>query len=143
MDIRKRQEQMILVKRYNPDDYEHYDNYDAINVDKTAEIPCDYAGMMGVPITFLDKYSPEQFEIVGISKTWFGAANKIYGQQIQVDKNGKKSTVTKLNDGPVIKVSSPPIGKTYYIVDDEFYVQAYARILIRNKNPEPPKGDLK
>lgn len=140
LDIRKRHEQMILVKRYNPEEYLHYDNYDAINVDKTTEIPCDYAGLMGVPITFLDKYSPEQFEIVGISKTWFGAANKVYGQQIQVDKNGKRSTVTKLNDGPVIKVSSPPIGKTYYIVDDEYYVQAYARILIRNKHPEQPKG---
>lgn len=141
LDIKKRHEQMILVKRYNPEEYLHYDNYDAINVDKTVDIPCDYAGLMGVPITFLDKYSPEQFEIVGISKTWFGAASKIYGQQIQVDKNGKKSMVTKLNDGPVIKVSSPPIGKTYYIVDDEYYVQAYARILIRNKHPELPKGE--
>lgn len=140
LDMKKRHEQMILVKRYTPEEYLHYDNYDAINVDKTVDIPCDYAGLMGVPITFLDKYSPEQFEIVGISKTWFGAASKIYGQQIQVDKNGKRSTVTKLNDGPVIKVSSPPIGKTYYIVDDEYYVQAYARILIRNKYPELPKG---
>lgn len=139
LDIKKRHEQLILVKRYSPEDYLHYDNYDAINVDKTSDIPCDYAGVMGVPITFLDKYSPEQFEIVGISKTWFGAANKIYGQQIQVDKSGKRSTVTKLNDGPVIKVPYPPVGKTYYIVDDEYYIQAYARILIRNKHPEPPK----
>lgn len=139
LDIKKRHEQLILVKRYSPEDYLHYDNYDAINVDKTSDIPCDYAGVMGVPITFLDKYSPEQFEIVGISKTWFGAANKIYGQQIQVDKSGKRSTVTKLNDGPVIKVPYPPVGKTYYIVDDEYYIQAYARILIRNKHPEPAK----
>ena len=80
---------MILVKRYNSEEYQNYDNYDAINVDKTSEIPCDYTGIMGVPITFLDKYSPEQFEIIGISKTWFGAASKVYGQQIQVDKNGK------------------------------------------------------
>lgn len=143
LDIKKRHEHMILVKRYNPEVYLHYDNYDAINVDKTTDIPCDYAGLMGVPITFLDKYNPEQFEIVGISKTWFGAASKVYGQQIQVDKNGKRSNVTKLNDGPVLKVSSPPIGKTYYIVDGEYYVQAYARILIRNKNPEQPKGGLR
>lgn len=139
LDIKKRHEQLILVRRYNPEEYLRYDNYDAINVDKTTDIPCDYAGMMGVPITFLDKYNPEQFEIVGISKTWFGAATKIYGQQIQVDKNGKRSSVTKLNDGPVLKVSSPPAEKTYYIVDDEYFIQAYARILIRNRNPEPPK----
>lgn len=140
LDIKKRHEHMILVKRYSPKNYLHYDNYDAINIDKTSDIPCDYAGVMGVPITFLDKYNPEQFEIVGISKTWFGAASKVYGQQIQVDKNGKRSNVTKLNDGPVLKVSSPPNGKTYYIVDGEYYVQAYARILIRNKNPEQPRG---
>lgn len=139
LDIKKRHEEMILVKRYTPEEYPSYDNYDAINVDKTADIPCDYAGIMGVPITFLDKYSPEQFEIIGISKTWFGAASKVYGQQIQVDKNGKKSVVTKLNDGPVLKVSSPPVGKTHYVVDNEYYIQAYARILIRNKHPEPPK----
>lgn len=139
LDLKQRHEEMILVKRYNSEEYQNYDNYDAINVDKTSEIPCDYTGVMGVPITFLDKYSPEQFEIIGISKTWFGAASKVYGQQIQVDKNGKKSVVTKLNDGPVLKVSVPPVGKTYYVVDNEFYVQAYARILIRNKHPEPPK----
>ena len=56
---------MILFKTYNPEEYPKYDNYDAINVDKTAEIPMDYYGVMGVPITFLDKYNPEQFEIVG------------------------------------------------------------------------------
>lgn len=139
LDLKQRHEEMILVKRYNSEEYQNYDNYDAINVDKTSEIPCDYTGVMGVPITFLDKYSPEQFEIIGISKTWFGAASKVYGQQIQVDKNGKKSVVTKLNDGPVLKVSVPPVGKTYYVVDNEFYVQAYARILIRNKHPEPSK----
>ena len=56
-----------LTKRYNKKFYEKYDNYDAINVNKVAEIPCDYEGVMGVPITFLDKYNPEQFEILGTS----------------------------------------------------------------------------
>ena len=67
LDLKQRHEEMILIKRYSPELYPHYDNYDAINVDKTSDIPCDYAGIMGVPITFLDKYSPDQFEIVGIS----------------------------------------------------------------------------
>lgn len=65
LDHKKRHEELILFKNYNPDDYPKYDNYDAINVNKTQDIPCDYDGVMGVPITFLDKYNPEQFEIVG------------------------------------------------------------------------------
>ena len=113
--------------------YEHYDNYDAIEVPFTDAIPSDYDGAMGVPISFLDKYCPEQFEILGITKTWFGIANKIYPNQIQVDKNGNKSNVTKLNDGATIKHSTPPIGETYYIVGDNFYTQLYARVLIRKK----------
>lgn len=68
LEHRKRHEDLILVKRYNPADYPKYDNYDAINVDKTSDIPCDYLGVMGVPITFLDKYNPEQFEIVKFRK---------------------------------------------------------------------------
>jgi hypothetical protein len=64
LDISKRHENLILYKHYNPEEFPKYDNYDAINVDKTADIPCDYDGVMGVPITFLDKYNPEQFEII-------------------------------------------------------------------------------
>lgn len=64
LDHNKRHEEMDLVCRYSPEDYPHYDNYDAINVDRTADIPYDWDGVMGVPITFLDKYCPEQFEIV-------------------------------------------------------------------------------
>ena len=64
LDHKKRHEELILFKTYNSEDYPHYDNYYAINVDKTADIPCDYDGVMGVPITFMDKYNPSQFEIV-------------------------------------------------------------------------------
>lgn len=67
LEIPRRHEQMILYKTYNPDDYPTYDNYDAINVDKTTDIPVDYDGPMGVPITFMYKYCPEQFEILGTS----------------------------------------------------------------------------
>ncbi len=65
---RRRNEELRLYRRYNSEDYPFYDNYDAINVDKVADIPEDYAGAMGVPITFLDKYNPEQFEIVKFRK---------------------------------------------------------------------------
>ena len=69
LDHRKRHEDLVLYKRYSPDEYPKYDNYDAINVDKVIDIPYDYDGVMGVPITFLDKYNPEQFEIVGAMTT--------------------------------------------------------------------------
>ena len=68
LDHDKRHENLILYKTYNEAEYPKYDNYDAINVDKTANIPIDYKGAMGVPITFLDKYNPEQFEIIGMDR---------------------------------------------------------------------------
>ena len=68
MDYRERHEELVLYKRYTPEEYPKYDNYDAVNVAKTAEIPYDYDGVMGVPITFLDKYNPEQFEIIKFRK---------------------------------------------------------------------------
>ena len=55
---------MELTKKYNPEEYPKYDNYDAIEVSKTKNIPMDYTGLMGVPLHFLDKYNPEQFEII-------------------------------------------------------------------------------
>lgn len=64
LDISKRDEDLILYKTYNEEEYPKFDNYDAINVGKVAEIPMDYKGAMGVPITFLDKYNPNQFEIL-------------------------------------------------------------------------------
>ena len=64
LDHKKRHEELILYRTYSPEEYPKYDNYDAINVDKTKDIPCDYEGVIGVPITFLDKYCPEQFEII-------------------------------------------------------------------------------
>jgi hypothetical protein len=64
LDISKRHEDLILYKTYNSKEYPKFDHYDAINVDKTNEIPMDYKGNIGVPITFLNKYSPEQFEII-------------------------------------------------------------------------------
>ena len=67
LEISKRHEELILYKTYTPEEYPRYDNYDAINVDNTNSIPADYEGLMGVPITFIYKYCPEQFEIIGTS----------------------------------------------------------------------------
>ena len=113
--------------------YERYDNFDAIEVPFTDAIPNDYSGAMGVPITFLDKYNPDQFEILGITTSTFGGSCKKYPKQIQVGKDGKRSEVTKLNDAPAIKVNVPPIGQTHYIVNGEYFVLSYHRILIRHR----------
>ena len=64
LPISKHNDKLILFRKYTPEEYPKYDNYDAINVDKTCDIPCDYDGIMGVPISFLDKYNPKQFKIV-------------------------------------------------------------------------------
>ena len=69
MDYPQRHEDLILYKKYSPEEYPKYDNFDAINIDITNNIPCDYDGIMGVPITFLDKYNPDQFEIVAAMTT--------------------------------------------------------------------------
>ena len=68
LDHNKRHEELDLYKQYDPKENMKYDNYDAINVDKTSDIPNNYEGVMGVPITFLDKYNPEQFEIIKFRK---------------------------------------------------------------------------
>ncbi|MFP3766104.1 adenine-specific methyltransferase EcoRI family protein [Prevotella intermedia] len=82
LDIQKRHDDLILYKRYNPEEYPKYDNYDAINVNKVKEIPMDYDGVMGVPITFMDKYNPKQFEIVGIDR--YVADNPNYGHRFTI-----------------------------------------------------------
>ena len=111
--------------------YVRYANYDAIDIATYKEIPSDYDGVMGVPITFLDKHNPEQFEILGITKTWWGGASKTFSNQIQVGKDGEQKVVSKLNDAPAIKVAKPPTDQTYYIVDGDYYIALYQRILIR------------
>ena len=68
LDIIKRHEPLDLIEKYSPEKYPKYDNYDAINVNRIYDIPYDYDGVMGVPITFMDKYCPEQFEIIGLDR---------------------------------------------------------------------------
>ncbi len=136
MDYKERHEDLILYKKYTPQEYPTYDNYNAIEVGKTADIPNDYFELMGVPITFLDRHNPDQFEIVGIAKTWFGMASKTYPKQIQVD-GAQRKEVSKLNDQPAILVPKPPKKGTYYEVDGKYYITTYVRLLIRRKAANP------
>ncbi len=88
--IEKRHEDLILNSQYNLKTYPKYDNYDAIEVSKTKEIPVDYGGVMGVPITFLNKYSPKQFEILGKTNNKEHAGQYLIGENPNAMLNGKK-----------------------------------------------------
>ena len=92
LDTTKRHEKLTLYKKYSPEEYPKYDNYDAIEVRKVAEIPLNYKGAMGVPDTFLDKYNPEQFELIGIP---FGDLGKTIG----VTKNYRGRTDISVTSG--------------------------------------------
>ena len=115
IDIQKRHENLILYKSYNPEEYPTYDNYNAIEVSKTAEIPFDYDGVMGVPITFMDKYNPEQFEILGITDRQNTSGLRIKKYTIE-----DSSRYNDLNARSVLKTQNG-------------YKQLYARLLIRRK----------
>lgn len=104
LDIAKRHEDLILYKKYSPEEYPKYDNYDAIEVSKTKDIPINYNEVMGVPITFMDKYSPEQFEILGATES----EGKGFSNGLWDEKS---------------KISQPLINKK----------RVYKRIFIRNK----------
>jgi hypothetical protein len=82
LDFKARHEDLILYKNYSPEEYPKYDNYNAINVNVTKDIPCDYDGAMGVPITFLDKYNPDQFEIIGLDR--YVEDNPNYGHRFKL-----------------------------------------------------------
>jgi hypothetical protein len=113
--------------------YKRYDNYDAIEAPFTDAIPSDYPGMMGVPISFLSKYNPEQFEIMGITTSFGDQRCKEYPKQVQVSPDGTEKVVGKLNDAPAMKVSVAPEGKTYYKVGGGIFVLLYHRVLIKQR----------
>jgi len=115
LDYKERYEELILYKKYSPEEYPKYDNYNAINVDVTKEIPMDYTDAIGVPITFLDKLNPDQFEILGITQR-----DDVYGLRIKKYTKEDTPRFNDLNARSVIKVGNE-------------YIQQYARIIIKNK----------
>lgn len=136
LDIQKRHENLILYKTYNKDEYLKYDNYDAIEVSSVKDIPLDYDGAMGVPVTFLDKYNPEQFEILGLSsgrnefKLW---PSKRYISPIQHNPNGTTANGGKTNTGAQICYKEKPLKGVYYTADnaDGYLKRVFSRIFIR------------
>ena len=125
LDIKKRHEELILIRRYNAKDYPVYDNYNAINVNKIADIPCNYSGAMGVPITFMDKYNPDQFEILGIDGGDMGVS---YGIGAMLSK---EEVTQRFNEHRGFRR-----GKLCYRDEEGKLQMCYRRILIKNKFPE-------
>jgi hypothetical protein len=134
LDIKKRHEDLVLYKKYSPEEYPKYDNYDAINVNKTKDIPLDYDGIMGVPITFLNKFNPNQFKILGLSqKEGFGLeSTKFYDDFKETRQDGSLtgSSGKKTNGNPVMK-GMPPKKGNYYVREDEIVHSLYGRIFIK------------
>lgn len=133
LKVSKREERRDLWRTYDPKTYPTYDNFDAIEVGQVSDIPGDYDGLMGVPITFLADFNPRQFEIVGITLPFDGRFTKRYpAGSKQVNANGVESDGAKnINSGPQLRVSVPPVGKTYYVSGGKFYSKKFARVLIR------------
>lgn len=100
LDVKKYNEMIPLHKRYNELEYPKYDNYDAIEISRVSDIPMDYYGLMGVPITFLDKYNPGQFEIIGI----FGEGT--FGKELGAVRTEVCRSINKYSNGPVINKKS-------------------------------------
>lgn len=124
LDIKKRHEDLILIKHYTPDEYPKYYNFDAIHIEKVTDIPIDYAGIMGVPITFMDKYNPEQFELIGLGISNSGLECGVRPYKPEHKKYRKEVQKRGAVDGDL------------YMMINGIVTVPYARILIRNKKPQ-------
>lgn len=129
LDHSKRHEQLDLFKAYDLKKYPKYGNYDAIEVGRVADIPCDYAGVMGVPVTFLDKFNPDQFEIVG--------------RDGDLDLSITYPFFTPPKDSATLQKYKSHnrtwrVQNAYVIGDDGYPRTIYKRLFIRNLHPEAP-----
>jgi hypothetical protein len=121
LEIRKRHEDLELYKSYTPEEFPTYENFNAINIGKTKEIPINYNGFMGVPITFLDKYNPEQFEIIGLGISSSGIE---FGVEPYKDEHKKyRKEIQKRG----------AVNGDLYMITNGIVDVPYARIVIKNK----------
>ena len=143
LDTDRRHESLILTKNYygSENKYPKYDNYDAINTEKVSDIPKDYYGVIGVPITFLNCYNPEQFEILGYAGGlgWNGINDvpviRKYRDAKQHNPDGNITGGGKVNTGAALRFDKIPAAR-YYTVSgcDGYLLRTYGRILIRRKS---------
>jgi hypothetical protein len=121
LDYEERHENLVLYKKYSLEEYPKYENYNAINVNKTSEIPLNYGGVMGVPITFLDKYNPEQFEIIGLGISNSGIKIGVKPYKEEHKRYRKEIQKRGAVDGDL------------YMITNGIVDVPYARVLIKNK----------
>ena len=142
LDTTKRHELLTLYKRYTSEEYQRYDNYDAIEVARYLDIPYDYPGPMGVPITFLDKYNPEQFEILGLTSgrdEFEARPTKRYVNARQIKPDGTESNGGKVNTGgPALLLAHRPAKGVVYVAEGVtgYLVRTFPRIIVRNRTIE-------
>ena len=121
LDIKKRHEKLILYKRFSENEYFRYVNFDAIDVNKVTEIPCDYFGFMGVPDSFFDSYNPDQFEIIGLGNGYLGQSIGVTGIIPEHKRQMKSHSAA---------------GDLYYLDSDGKPKVPYSRIIIRRKEQQ-------
>lgn len=134
LDYKERHENIVLYKHYKAEEFSHYDNYDAINVNVTTDIPCDWTGAIGVPITFLDKYNPEQFEIIALGIV--GSIEFSCERKMEILKNGQPTGKYTTNaKGTLYRKYNPDTDTKPPAFKDaetgELYQSIYARIIIK------------
>ena len=122
LECRQRRKDLPLFRRYHPEAYPRYDNFDAIEVSGVGDIPVDYSGVMGVPISFMDRYDPDRFELIGLATRWSTP------QLITKTYDRRSPNLRQLNAGVVLN-------------EDGKLRPLFARILIRNKKSIPPDPD--
>ena len=137
LDYKQRHEDLILYKHYSPEEYPKFENYDAINVNVTSDIPCDYDDVMGVPITFMDKFNPDQFEIIALGIV--GSCDFTSERKMEIlDKSGNPTGKYTINaKGTLYRKYNPKTDKKQPAFKDvetgDLYSSIYARILIKKK----------
>ncbi len=135
LEVEKHKQDITLYKKYTPEEYPKYDNYDAINVDKYSEIPVDYAGAMGVPVTFIDKYNPDQFKIIALGIV--GSIDFTNNKKMEILKQGKPTGKFTMNaKGTLYRKYNPAIDIDPVFKDaktGELYSSIYARVIIKKR----------
>ena len=129
---------MILYRRYTPDDYPTYDNYDAIEVSKLRDIPADYSGAMGVPVTILNRYNPDQFELLGVAYLWDDRfkSHTFYDDYIEIRPDGTRTGMSGKKANGLAVMRGRESGKNALVRGNEVVHTKFKRLFIRNRNPQ-------
>ena len=138
LEVEKHKQDIVLYKKYNEVDYPNYENYKAIDISKVQEIPMDYKKEMGVPITFVDKYSPDQFEMIALGIV--GSITFTKNKKMEILKEGKPTGKFTVNAKGTLyrkyKTERDDYPAFRDVETDDLYSSIYARIIIKNKKPQ-------